>query len=77
MSYVMARQANDFESKVVPPIVFAPGSRLADVERILILETMRFKGMSRKDTAATLGIGIRTLQRKLKEYGVPLVNMHA
>lgn len=48
---------------VVKPI------RLTDVERMHILEVLDMNGGNRTHTARALGIGIRTLQRKLKEYG--------
>ncbi len=35
----------------------------------MILETLRQKNFNRTHTARALGIGIRTLQRKLKRYG--------
>jgi DNA-binding NtrC family response regulator len=44
------------------------GRTLADVERDLILETLAHCGGNRTHTATTLGISIRTLRNKLKEY---------
>ena len=43
---------------------------LADIERLVILETLRRRNNNRTHSAKALGIGIRTLQRKLKEYGI-------
>ena len=43
---------------------------LADLEREAILETVAHTGGHRARAAQLLGIGLRTLQRKLKEYGV-------
>lgn len=45
------------------------GLSLAEVERIVILETLRLQNNNRTQAARVLGIGIRTLQRKLKIYG--------
>jgi DNA-binding NtrC family response regulator len=44
------------------------GTRLRDVERAVILGTLAMKKGNRTHTAQTLGIGIRTLQRKLNLY---------
>jgi DNA-binding NtrC family response regulator len=44
------------------------GRTLADVERDLILETLAHCLGNRTRTATVLGISIRTLRNKLKEY---------
>lgn len=44
------------------------GRTLADVERDLILETLAHCGDNRTRTAGILGISIRTLRNKLKDY---------
>jgi transcriptional regulator with PAS, ATPase and Fis domain len=50
-------------------LVVQPGqARLEDVEKYLILATLRRTRYNRTKTAKLLGIGIRTLQRKLKIY---------
>ncbi len=41
---------------------------MAEIERQAILETLELTDGRRADAARTLGIGLRTLQRKLKEY---------
>ncbi len=50
-------------------VTFPAGTKLREIERIVILETLRQKNFNRTHTARALGIGIRTLQRKLKRYG--------
>ena len=50
-------------------VTFTPGTKLREIERIVILETLKQKNFNRTHTARALGIGIRTLQRKLKRYG--------
>lgn len=50
-------------------VAFPPGTKLREIERIVILETLKQKNFNRTHTARALGIGIRTLQRKLKRYG--------
>ena len=47
----------------------AAGPRsMAELERQAILETLELTGGKRAEAAEILGIGLRTLQRKLKEY---------
>jgi len=46
------------------------GMRLDDVERYIIGATLKEARGNRTQTAKILGIGLRTLQRKLKEYGI-------
>jgi two-component system response regulator HydG len=45
-----------------------PGMTLEDAERALIEQTLRLTGGNRQQAAATLGIGERTLYRKIKQY---------
>ena len=47
----------------------APKS-LEEVEKLCILETLHFTGGNREEAAQMLGIGERTLYRKIKEYGL-------
>ena len=44
------------------------GTQLKAIEKVVILETLRHQKYNRTRTASVLGIGIRTLQRKLKQY---------
>ncbi len=48
--------------------VFGETKSMAEIERQAILETLERTGGKRAETAKLLGIGLRTLQRKLKEY---------
>jgi DNA-binding NtrC family response regulator len=50
--------------------LFAVGQTLADMERGAILATLDAHGGNRTQAARELGISLRTLQRKLKEYGI-------
>jgi len=45
------------------------GTTLAQTEKLLILATMRKAGGNKTKAAGMLGIGVRTLYRKLEEYG--------
>jgi len=46
------------------------GMTMADVERLHIMNTLRMFGGNRERTAKALGIGARTLYRKLRDYGL-------
>lgn len=46
------------------------GRSLEEVERMFITETLRVTGGNREEAAKILGIGERTLYRKIKEYGL-------
>jgi transcriptional regulator with PAS, ATPase and Fis domain len=47
---------------------FQTGLKLSEIEKSVILQTLRQQDYNRTKTAKALGIGIRTLQRKLKQY---------
>lgn len=49
-------------------VSFEQGMTLAHIERAVILETLKRQNNNRTRAARVLGIGIRTLQRKLKQY---------
>ena len=46
------------------------GRSLEEVEKYYIAETLKLTGGNREETARMLGIGERTLYRKIKEYGL-------
>jgi two-component system, NtrC family, response regulator HydG len=46
------------------------GKSLNDIESLFIGETLKVTGGNREEAAAMLGIGERTLYRKIKEYGL-------
>jgi DNA-binding NtrC family response regulator len=54
----------------VSEIRIPTGATMAQVERIVIQETMKVCGFNKEACAKTLGIGLRTLYRKLKQYDV-------
>jgi transcriptional regulator with PAS, ATPase and Fis domain len=47
-----------------------PGTPLAEVEKLLISQTLTHVTNNREEAAKTLGISRRTLQYKLKQYGL-------
>jgi DNA-binding NtrC family response regulator len=49
-------------------VVYAEGMKMADVERAAISAALKASRGNRRKAAETLGIGERTLYRKLKEY---------
>ena len=62
---------------VAPPVSEGPGAAsqlvgrtLEEIEKYYITETLRMTSGNREEAAKLLGIGERTLYRKLKEYGV-------
>ena len=57
------------DSGDAPPGSLA-GTSLESLEKRAIRETLRLTGGNREQTASLLGIGERTLYRKLKEYGL-------
>ena len=47
------------------------GRPLEEIERHFIVETLKLTGGNREQAAELLGIGERTLYRKIKEYKLP------
>ncbi|MBI4169070.1 MAG: sigma-54-dependent Fis family transcriptional regulator [Acidobacteria bacterium] len=60
---------------IAPPAAASPASapgqirRMDEIEKEAILKTLQETGGNRTRAAEILGIGLRTLQRKLREYG--------
>jgi DNA-binding NtrC family response regulator len=50
------------------PVIYRPGMTMADVERAAIEAALKETRGNRRKAAEVLGIGERTLYRKLKEY---------
>jgi two-component system response regulator HydG len=46
------------------------GKPLSEIERLFVAETLKLTGGNREEAARLLGIGERTLYRKIKEYGL-------
>jgi DNA-binding NtrC family response regulator len=60
----------------VPPpnvVTIAPGMTMAEIERAAIEAALRETRGNRRRAAELLGIGERTMYRKLREYGLPQV----
>ena len=52
------------------PVIYKAGMSMSDVERAAIDAALRETHGNRRKAAETLGIGERTLYRKLKEYAI-------
>ena len=52
------------------PVLYRPGMRMADVEKATIEAVLQECGGNRRQAAAALGIGERTLYRKIREFGL-------
>ncbi len=53
-----------------PADAVQPGISLEDAERVLVEQTLEMTGGNRQQAADILGIGQRTLYRKIKQYGL-------
>jgi DNA-binding NtrC family response regulator len=53
-------------------VVFKPGVTLQDMEKDAIVAALKTVSGNRRKAAEMLGLGERTLYRKIKEYGIPL-----
>jgi DNA-binding NtrC family response regulator len=56
-----------------PPnvVTVSPGTKMADIERSVIEAALKETRGNRRKAAEMLGIGERTLYRKIKEYRMP------
>jgi DNA-binding NtrC family response regulator len=52
----------------VPTVTLRVGTTLAEADRLLTLATLEHLGRHKEKTAATLGISLKTLYNRLKEY---------
>jgi DNA-binding NtrC family response regulator len=53
-------------------VVYRPGMTLQDLEKAAITAALKEVAGNRRKAAEMLGMGERTLYRKIKEYGIPL-----
>ncbi|TNF50159.1 sigma-54-dependent Fis family transcriptional regulator [bacterium] len=66
--------ANIQDQENLESLGIAPGRPLSEVEREAIMQTLQLTGGNRTEAAKLLGISRRTLQYKLKEYGITSPN---
>lgn len=55
----------------VPPVVITPGMTMAEIEKTAITSALAATKGNRRKAAEMLGIGERTMYRKLRDYGIP------
>jgi DNA-binding NtrC family response regulator len=56
------------DAPVVPSLTIQVGTALAEIERRVTLATLEYLGNHKEKTAAALGISLKTLYNRLKEY---------
>jgi DNA-binding NtrC family response regulator len=65
-AYVLNSPAAGAKSKLILPI----GVTAAEVEKELILRTLRLAGNNKAEAARQLGLDVKTIRNKLKAYGI-------
>jgi DNA-binding NtrC family response regulator len=65
-------EEDDGEDDEESVVVFKPGVTLQDMEKEAIVAALKTVSGNRRKAAEMLGLGERTLYRKIKEYGIPL-----
>jgi DNA-binding NtrC family response regulator len=68
------QQRQDTASRHRPNIEIPPGTSLEDLERAAVEQALAQHHGNRTHAAKTLGISVRTLQRKLKAWGMPVLS---
>src|SRR3954463_12705382 len=63
------------KSSRTPHIDIPPGTSLEDLERAAVEQALIQHNGNRTHAAKTLGISVRTLQRKLKAWGMPIMGL--
>lgn len=53
------------------PIMFPTGMTLESLEKAIILKTLIDNNHNRTKAAKALGLGIRTIQRRIRQYDLP------
>jgi DNA-binding NtrC family response regulator len=66
----VAEEAGEAEEEVPRAVVYESGMTMVDVERAAIEATLEETSGNRRRAAEKLGIGERTLYRKIREYGL-------
>jgi DNA-binding NtrC family response regulator len=75
LSSMVERSVEPVVAEGVSSLVIRSGTTVQEMEKALILETLRATQNNRTEAAKLLGISIRTLRNKLHEYrgeGIPI-----
>jgi DNA-binding NtrC family response regulator len=59
-----------------PQLAVQPGMTMAEIEKEAIRRTLEQTGGHRVKAAGILGLSVRTLHRKIKEYALPLEHLY-
>jgi DNA-binding NtrC family response regulator len=63
---------DDDEESGESVVVFRPGVTIQEMEKDAIVAALKNVAGNRRKAAEMLGMGERTLYRKIKEYGIPI-----
>jgi DNA-binding NtrC family response regulator len=72
VSVAEANGAHRTDSEDENTFIFRPGITMAELEKEAITAALKQVAGNRRKAAEMLGLGERTLYRKIKEYGIPL-----
>jgi len=67
----LAEEAHFRKPRPFPSVDLRAGTSMRDVERHLLEETLEITGGNRTRTAEMLGVSLRTIRNKIREYGLP------
>jgi DNA-binding NtrC family response regulator len=65
------------QSLAPPAALWPSGLTLPELERLYIVDTLRRTGGNRTKTAVALGISVRSLHYRLRDYGMNRTNVKA
>jgi DNA-binding NtrC family response regulator len=68
---LLASDSKPRKEPAAAPLQFLPGMSLSDVEKEMLMQTLARNKGNRLLTAQELGVSIRTVQRKIKDYNLP------
>jgi len=72
LDVISASAPQDDAADEADVVVFRPGVKIQQMEKDAIVAALKSVAGNRRKAAEMLGMGERTLYRKIKEYGIPL-----
>ena len=72
VTMINPREEPDSDEDESSVVVFRPGVTIQQMEKDAIVAALKSVAGNRRKAAEMLGMGERTLYRKIKEYGIPL-----